>query len=265
MISALLSDVSILWLLVLFIVGAVVITLLGWWILHRTVKKDAERGGHNEVVGLLFTMIGGLYAILLAFIIVDVWTDFHAADNAVTQEASAVMLVADYAGSLPAPAAHEFRQKLGDYVETVMNDEWQTMANNWGAEVNSPKAEAQLADLWRFVHNVPPDQQKDSLLAGALGSMTQYRVVRLMSSNSVVPDIFWLILFLGMLLLIFLSLMLYMDNSRLHLALVIILSIMLAISLWIIAITNNPFAGDVHVTPDALQFTLKIIHQMLKT
>jgi hypothetical protein len=48
---------------------------------------------HNEVAGFIIAVIGGLYAVLLAFVVISVWEQFDAAQTDASREANHVEML----------------------------------------------------------------------------------------------------------------------------------------------------------------------------
>lgn len=93
----------------------------------------------------------------------------------------------------------------------------------------------------------------------SLGTLSQDRALRLQSATSI-PDYFWIVLIGGGMIVIFSGMILEIESVGLHLVLMGLLVSSLAMSLWLIAIINNPYAGGVQVSTNALQYALHVIN-----
>jgi hypothetical protein len=83
---------------------------------------------NNEVAGFKFSVIGVLYAVLLAFVVIAVWENYNATGTAIRNEAKAVGDMAQLSYALPEPQGAEMRRLLDAYVKEVQQSEWVTMA-----------------------------------------------------------------------------------------------------------------------------------------
>src|ERR1700751_2663152 len=63
------------------------------FIIINVVWPATERPGHNEVVGWQLSVIGTSYAVILAFMLFNVWDNFRTADINAHQEANALVNV----------------------------------------------------------------------------------------------------------------------------------------------------------------------------
>jgi hypothetical protein len=84
---------------------------------------------NNEVAGFKFSVIGVLYAVLLAFVVVAVWANYNATETAIRNEAKAVGDMAKLSYALPESQGEGIRRLLDAYVKEVQQSEWGTMAS----------------------------------------------------------------------------------------------------------------------------------------
>jgi hypothetical protein len=61
----------------------------------------AARGDHNDVAGFIIAVVGVIYAVLLAFVVIVGWENFSRAKGVVGQEASALRTVYRDSGAFP--------------------------------------------------------------------------------------------------------------------------------------------------------------------
>lgn len=96
----------------------------------------------------------------------------------------------------------------------------------------------------------------------SLDDLSRLRLLRLMSNSDSIPDYLWLVLFFGAIEVIYLSMLLHVDNLQLHLLLVALLTGSIAVCIWLIAIINNPFGGDIQVSSLSLEYALHVIDSL---
>ena len=77
---------------------------------------------NNEVAGFIFAIIGVVYAVLLAFVVIAVWEKFSEAQSAVTEEAGAIAALHHFTeGKEPETAA--VQAALAQYLKAAIDDE----------------------------------------------------------------------------------------------------------------------------------------------
>ena len=71
---------------VLLVVLPAIVVLVQWGIRRRW--PALKRGEQNDVVGFVIAVVGVIYAVLLAFVVIVAWENFDEAEQIVGQEAS---------------------------------------------------------------------------------------------------------------------------------------------------------------------------------
>ena len=117
-----------LWLLVLGVVAVLEIFSVGLMLVSRRKWGIDRLKLNNEVAGFKFSVIGVLYAVLLAFVVIAVWENYNATDTAIRNEAKAVGDLTQLSYALPEQEGSAIRASLSDYVKDVRKTEWGTMA-----------------------------------------------------------------------------------------------------------------------------------------
>src|SRR3954451_24375505 len=100
----------------------------GLLLVRRSVALSTLEG-HNDVAGFIIAVIGVLYAVLLAFVVVISWQNFDEAHQTASSEAQ---LVDGLYRDAPAfqPQTADMRQKLDSYARSVVTQEWPAMAKH---------------------------------------------------------------------------------------------------------------------------------------
>ena len=78
-------------------VGGTLVTFL----LIHTFWPPTHRRSHNEIVGWQMSVIGTTYAVILGFMLYNVWDNFRTADLNADQEANALVSIYRLADGLP--------------------------------------------------------------------------------------------------------------------------------------------------------------------
>lgn len=184
----------------LFALGSFVllaeVAALGGMVLVRRSIAVAALEAHRETAGFVYTTLGAAYAVLLSFLVVVSWTEYHDAAQTVTNEALAAATLFHLADGLDDATRRDVQQALIDYNRTVLDDEWPAMAR--GAE--SARA-WQLSDhLWDVYMHAPAESQGRPAYTQSLVQMQQFYALRgrrLLDSRSALPSPVWVVLSIG--------------------------------------------------------------------
>ncbi|MFC6984131.1 hypothetical protein [Streptomyces cirratus] len=104
MILWLLNNLSTFVLGVLLVGGFTALAVAGSLAARRRFPHLAA-GEHNEMVGVALGMFGAIYGIILAFVVVTLWTQLENTQNVVANEATDLALVVRSADVFPRPTA----------------------------------------------------------------------------------------------------------------------------------------------------------------
>src|SRR5262245_11068057 len=106
--------------------GTVVLAVAGSVLLRRRYPSLA-RGEHNDMVGVTLGMFGAIYGIILAVVIVTLWTQLDSTQTIVSSEATDAALIARDAAAFPPAVRADLDTALSGYVHAVVEDQWPRM------------------------------------------------------------------------------------------------------------------------------------------
>src|SRR5262245_29028925 len=212
---------------------------------------------NNEVAGFKFSVIGVLYAVLLAFLVIAVWENYNATDAAVRNEAKAVGDLAQLSYALPEQEGSGIRTSLSEYVKNVRQTEWGTMALGLPSEATADA----LADLTQAIFDLHAEQLKDHALfqqaIHLLAAIEDNRNERLDSADGSVPPILWFVLFAGALITLGYPAFFGTSNLIAQTLMTATLAALVGLALVPTLVLDFPFAGQVALTSDAFDEALR--------
>ena len=121
----------------------------------RTRWPSLADGDNNEFAGVVLSVLGGIYGIVLAFVIVVLWEQFQDAQNIVSQETTALSQIVRDSRAFPDDARRPLVIAVRSYSHSVVDDEWPRMAQ--GDE--SAQASLALTDMYRVLHEYQPSSE----------------------------------------------------------------------------------------------------------
>ncbi len=158
-------------------------------LLHRIVHRDTFRRYH-EVGYAVFLQLGVIFAVLLAFVFNNVWSNYNVASQAIDSECGSLHGIAILGDRLSSPARDAILNDLHAYLTTVIDGEWADMQRRKESQV----ADAKFQLLWQTVETVntgPAHNQIRDQLLSLLAAAHQSRETRLYQMTQGVPGLIW--------------------------------------------------------------------------
>ena len=114
---------------VMVIVVAIMLALLGLAVVRRVVSHE-RLARHTDVAGYVYAVIGVIYAVILAQVVVAAWEEYRDARAVAAAEANAVLNLARLAQVWPDEDRARLEDALLAYAKHVVEVEWPAMAQN---------------------------------------------------------------------------------------------------------------------------------------
>lgn len=116
------------WLEALVFVIAVPTAAVASLLVVRRLVDHSALAKHNDVGGVMFSIVGTIYAVVLAFVVVVTWEALGDADERAAQEAGVLGDVIRDARLFPDPERTELQAVLLEYTNAVIDEEWAAMS-----------------------------------------------------------------------------------------------------------------------------------------
>jgi Protein of unknown function (DUF4239) len=234
--------------LIVVLSGAAAIGLS--YAVHRRVHIDTRRR-HQDVGTTVFLQLGVLFAVLLAFVFSEAYSEYGEAQQAIDLECGALHAASMIESTLPAPEAHAMLGLEGAYLRDVVQSDWREMRRH---QRGSRKAVLTLIELMQTAARLPVADAADgpvkAQLLELLSTAHAEREVRLYQAQNGLPTILWIVL-IGfsltlMVLVAFSSIERYVWLTLFVATFAIGVSAILAL----VGLLNYPFQGALALTPD---------------
>jgi hypothetical protein len=243
------------WVLILCLFIFTGLAMAGPFLVRLRIRL-AHLRGNNEVAGFKFAVIGVLYAVLLAFVVVISWERFHDAENALASEAGAAATVYRVAGGLDEATDTALRANLAAYLNSVLRDDWPAMVRGHSSAVTTKV----LSDLYDQVIHYHPENLGDSNLQSDLLSeldqMTRARRERLLMAEGTVHEVIWFVLFLGAGLTISFTFFFGTENLIAQSLMTGILAAIILSAVLVVIALDRPYTGAVTVSKEPIRSVL---------
>ncbi len=241
-------------LLGLVVVGlSIVASYFGLKIVRRFVPVSVLKS-HQEVAASIMGVLGAVYAVLLAFMVVALWNQYTEAQATVEREANRLNDLAHLARGFAERATQQkITAAIVAYGESVVRDEWPAMRRGQA----SSQAQAALDQLWQsFLEINAPSGRETQLYSESLvvlREITDSRRLRLFASRNDLPLVFQVLLWGGGLITIAFTYFFGAQSVRAQSLMTSALTGIIAFNLFLILVLDNPFHGYVRIAPEPLQ------------
>jgi hypothetical protein len=229
--------------------------MLGLVAVHRLVPVSI-RCVHNDVAGFIYAVLGVMYAILLAYVVIVVWQEFDTTSQIVDQEAVALEDIYHGVDQFADPQRSNVQDMVKSYIETTSDEEWPLLANGQ----SSPTANQLAHDLRTAIDALPATTPNEQVMFDHV--LTQYegflqdRDLRIIQSQVGVHPMLWVLLIGGAVLTIGFTYFFGVENLVAHGIMIAALTLLIAALLFRVQQVNYPFQGQVLVSDEALRMAL---------
>lgn len=199
------------------VLGSMALSALGVMGARLFIPAEVLRAD-GAAVGNYLQTLGGIYAVLLAFIMVVVWGQFNEARNHVEREANELLDFCRTVRGFPAEVSANIHSFVRAYVERVTGPEWRAMG---GAD--DPGFDAGWSLLDRVsddFHTFEPKTEVQIALYGEmlsrLNGLCDARTSRLSSSRVRIPRALRVLLYTGALSVVLSMCLLAVESAAIH-------------------------------------------------
>jgi len=245
--------------LVAFVILAVFVAsaLAGLFATRRLIK---QQGLHslidNGVVGWIFSATLSIYAITIGLTAVASWSNAVSASNVTSAEAAEVAALYRAVSTYPQPARGALKAGVRGYLAAVIDMAWP--AQRRGEVPHGPNVA--LTGLQQSFSSFEPATDGQRILhAEALhvfAHLVEARRRRLVAVDNGVPGALWSVVLVGAVLAICGSYVFSIESVATHAVMTALLSAMIALLVFFIAVTDRPFRGAAGIPPSAYELVL---------
>jgi hypothetical protein len=210
----------------------------------------------NDVVGNFLSFTGLFFGILLGLVAVGAWEGYNNADSALNDETANVVALYRNISELPDPYRDKAKSAMRHYIDLVVNTEWPQQRTGRVPSIGGVGLDMLAAVLYA----VPIDNAQDELIVGT--ALTQYNSLaearrhRLATVDDGLPSSLWTVIILGVLINLVITWLFVIRNRRLDILMNVLVSAALGSVLAFTIAMDNPYRGELSVSPDPLIIAL---------
>lgn len=234
----------------------VVVSLIGL-VLVRRAAPPKSLAKHTDVAGYIYAVVGVIYAVILAFVVIAAWEEHRDAQAAAAAEASAVLNLARMANGWPAEDRTIVEAALVGYARQVVDVEWPAMSRGDFAPTT---ATITVNRLWQALNEADETAATKGASYEAawlqLEALSEARRNRLLLGQDGLPMSMMVILIVGAVVTVAFTYLFAVDDSRIQALMTASLTLLIALLLLLQYQLGMPFQGDSAIEPTAMELVL---------
>lgn len=200
---------------VVMIVTSVAAAAMGSFIVSHGVSLERRRNQY-AIGSQVFLQLGVMFAVLLAFVFSEVWSEYNTAAMSISGECGALHGAAILANALPEAAGRPVNRAIMTYTNAVVEKEWPLMATRRPSTEAMQDLRATLDVAGRLSLTRPSDVALQSQIIALLSVAHGYRETRIFEIDKSVPMAMWAVLGLLSLFLIGFIVFAGVEGAGLH-------------------------------------------------
>jgi hypothetical protein len=243
------------WVVAIVVIGVWTgLSLLGLVIFNKFSSAE-HRHKDTETVGLTYAIVAVVYAVLIGFIVVNVFESSAKGDEIATSEANQLSNLKLDSVGLSTEESTLIRQSVNKYLDIVIQKEWPAQqAGNLEDEVFQP-GWTQLSVLSTQLASYEPTTAGQGVTKGAMlavmDQVVEARRNRIEAAGDHVPSVIWDILMLAGAIAVVYTYLFGAHSFKIHLAITGLIAATISLVFVLIIALDYPFRGEVSVSDDA--------------
>jgi hypothetical protein len=211
----------------------------------------------NDVAGFIYAVIGVVYAVLLALVVIAVWEDREEAKYTTEREANALAEIFWLAHGIPETEGRQLQELTRSYARTVVDEEWPLMEQGRGADSSAWEL---LDEIRGSLQGWKPSREDEQVLydlgLDRFHDLADARSLRLIEAEERLPAILWALMGFAGLVTVSFAYLFGLENALAHKVMVMALAGVIGLVIFTIGALETPFSGSARLSPAAFELVL---------
>lgn len=216
------------------------------------------RSGTNDIVGYVLSCFCVLYGLLLGLIAVAAYQNFSQVEANVSREAVALIALYQDVKGYPEPDGQNLRWLLRDYTRYVVKYAWPLQRKGIVPAGGRSRVIAFQEKLLAFEPRTRAEEIVHAETLRQFNVFFEARRMRLHSVTTSIPAVMWYVVIVGAIINLA---MVWMFEMKFITQMVLggLIAFFLGTVIFLIAAMDNPFRGEVSVSPEAFETAHRIM------
>jgi hypothetical protein len=223
----------------------------------RRAWPSLAKGEQNDVAGFIIAVVGVIYAVLLAFVVIVSWEKLTSAEAIIGEEASALRSIYRESTAFPLEVRGQLNDDVRRYATAVIEQEWPAMADGHAGD---PAVARVLDEMMVHLASLPATTPTQQEFVGAeverFNGLVGARSQRLDFVDQGVAGVLWIALAVGGAVTIGFAMIFGLRSAALHVLMTASLAMTIGVLLFVAVVMDRPFGGGVTVEPRPLERVL---------
>jgi len=240
-----------------------VVSLAGLYITHRSVRH-LSKGViiiDNAIVGWFFSGIMALYSVTIGLVAVATWQGMGQVSEIASNEAASIAALYRDVGAYPPVISGTAREQLRDYTDLIITKSWPAQRNGHIDDADAVKLSMLQQTIFSFEPSNLGQQVIQAEIFRQFNNVVEIRRQRLEAVGQGIPGVLWVVVLAGGVICIAFSFGFQIDEFRLHATMTLGLAITIALLIFLIGALDQPYRGEVSVSPAPYQLFLDSVSQ----
>ncbi len=218
----------------------------------RSFVRNRIGDTNNDVVGYILSCYCVFYGLLLGLLAVAAYQNLGEVERIVVREASSLGALYSDVSSYPEPDGENLRWLLRDYCRFVIKYSWPAQRKGLIDDGGMTRLVALQEKLSVFEPQTKAQEILHAETMRQYNQLLEYRRMRLYAVNTGIPAVMWYVVIVGSIINISLV---WLFDMRLvtHLFLGGLLAFFIGSVIFLIAVMDNPFRGEVSIPATAYE------------
>lgn len=222
-------------------------------LLVRHVADNQKLKDCHDVGGQFLAVVGTMYAVLLGLVVVDAMSKFQEASVSVEQEANSLADIFLLSERLPRDRRDQIQSLCQQYAIQVIEQEWPAMDDS---RVFLPARKSAIALMKSTMDYEPVKESEKAVYPIMVQEVCQLWDNRRMRTNAAtrgMPMIEWVVLIVGGIVTVVFTYFFHVESIGAQVAMTTMVTIIIALNLFLVLLFGYPFSGDLKVSNDAFK------------